>query len=291
MPESKYGKYIITELKTPAFSPEAIARYNTFGRRILWMDKNVVPGAFQLNCSWYLKKLDKGPGAHTHSVDEIIGFFGNDAANPYDLHGEVEIWLEGEKHTITQSAYVYIPAGMNHCPLILKRVDRPIFHFSTVTSGTYIVEGTKDNPKPAYDLSKHIVTELIQPEERIRLAPRYNQYAKRVLWIDKNVVPGAFNMNVSWYLKAGETIDDKPHTHKQDEIIGFFSNDADNPNDLGGEIEMWLGGEKHIITKSSLLFIPAGMVHCPLILRRVGRPIFHFTTVTHELYIKYEKEK
>jgi hypothetical protein len=52
---------------------------------------------------------------------------------------------------------------------------------------------------------------------------------------------------------------------------------------------MWLENEKHIITKSAMLFIPAGMVHCPLILRRVGRPIFHFTTVTHELYIKYEK--
>jgi hypothetical protein len=26
---------------------------------------------------------------------------------------------------------------MKHCPLILRRVDRPIFHFSTVTSGQY----------------------------------------------------------------------------------------------------------------------------------------------------------
>jgi hypothetical protein len=24
-----------------------------------------------------------------------------------------------------------------HCPLIIRRVDRPIFHFSVVTGGTY----------------------------------------------------------------------------------------------------------------------------------------------------------
>ena len=74
--------------------------------------------------------------------------------------------------------------------------------------------------------SKYVVTELKEPEERKKMAPVYNNYAKRILWMDKDVVPGAFNMNASWYLKASETIDDKPHTHDHDEIIGFFSNDA-----------------------------------------------------------------
>ena len=138
--------------------------------------------------------------------------------------------------------------------------------------------------------AKYIVTDLKVPEEKKKIAADYAKYAKRILWMDENVVEGAFHMNTAWYLKAAATLEDKPHVHEDDdEIIGFFGNDANTPNDLGGEIEMWIEDEKHIITKSAMLFVPAGMKHCPLILRRVDRPIFHFTTVPGKRYIKDEK--
>ena len=136
---------------------------------------------------------------------------------------------------------------------------------------------------------KYVVTDLIVPEEKKKIAGDYAKYAKRILWLDENVVEGAFHMNTAWYLKAAETLEDKPHVHDADEIIGFFSNDPENPYDLGGELEMWLEDEKHIITKSALLFVPAGMKHCPLILKRVDRPIFHFTVVPGGRYIKDEE--
>jgi hypothetical protein len=136
---------------------------------------------------------------------------------------------------------------------------------------------------------KYVVTELIIPEEKKKIAEAYSKYATRILWMDENVVEGGFHMNTAWYLKAAATLEDRPHAHENDEIIGFFGNDPDHPHDLGGEIEMWLEDEKHIITKSALLFVPAGMKHCPLILKRVDRPIFHFTTVPHGRYIKDEK--
>jgi mannose-6-phosphate isomerase-like protein (cupin superfamily) len=291
MPKSKYSQYVVTELKTPPFPAEAVARYNTFAKRILWVDKNVVPGAFQMNCSWYLKRLEKGPPAHTHDVDEIIGFFGNDFTRPYDLGGEVEIWLGDEKQIITKSALVFVPAGMTHCPLNLNRVDRPIFHFSVVTAGEYIIKEPRENKMPKSKYSQYVVTDLKMPEDKKRINNDYIKYASRILWMDQDVVPGAFNMNTAWYLKAAVTLDAKPHTHDNDEIIGFFGNDFTRPYDLGGEIEIWLEGEKQIITKSAMIFVPAGMVHCPLILRRVTRPIFHFTVVTAPRYIKNEKEK
>ena len=138
MAESKYGKYIVSDLKAP-FSKEYNEEYSKFAIRVLWMDDKVVDGAFQMNVSWYLKpQTGQTPlGAHTHEPNEILGFFGSDHEDPYDLGGEVELWLEDEKHIITRSSLVYIPSGMKHCPLILRRVDRPIFHFSVVTSGTW----------------------------------------------------------------------------------------------------------------------------------------------------------
>ena len=48
MMESKYGKYIVTEL-AQRFDAEFAARYAQWATRILWMDDKVVDGAFQMN--------------------------------------------------------------------------------------------------------------------------------------------------------------------------------------------------------------------------------------------------
>lgn len=135
--KSKYAKYIVTELKTD-MNPESVARYAKFATRILWMDEKVVPGSFQMNCSWYLRPPAKQMGeGHRHNVPEIIGFFGSDYQHPYDLGAEIEFWLEDEKFILTKTCMIFVPAGMKHCPLILKHVDRPVFHFTTVTAGKY----------------------------------------------------------------------------------------------------------------------------------------------------------
>ena len=135
---------------------------------------------------------------------------------------------------------------------------------------------------------KYVVTDLIVPEEKKKIAADYAKYATRILWMDENVVEGAFHMNTAWYMKEATTLEDKPHVHDDDEIIGFFGGDPANPHDLGGEIEIWLEDEKQTITKSALLFVPAGMKHCPLVLKRFDRPIFHFTIVPGGRYIKDE---
>jgi hypothetical protein len=141
---------------------------------------------------------------------------------------------------------------------------------------------------PASKYSKYVITDLQEPEEKKKIAAEYSKYATRILWMDKDVVPGAFHMNTSWYLHPKDTMENKPHTHDVDELIGFFGNDADNPHDLHGEIEMWLEDEKQIITKSALIFVPAGMKHCPLVIRRVDQPIFHFSIVPAGHYVKDE---
>jgi hypothetical protein len=139
------------------------------------------------------------------------------------------------------------------------------------------------------DTRRFIVTELKMPESKQRIAAQYSMYAKRILWMDEQVVAGAFHMNTAWYLRAAETLEDVPHVHDTDEIIGFFGGDPEDPWNLGGEVEIWLEDEKHLIDRSAMIFVPAGMRHCPLVLKRVDRPIFHFTTVTGHRYDKQEE--
>jgi mannose-6-phosphate isomerase-like protein (cupin superfamily) len=55
---------------------------------------------------------------------------GGDPDDPRSLNGEVELWIEDERHLLSKSCIVYIPAGVRHCPMNVLRADKPILHFS-----------------------------------------------------------------------------------------------------------------------------------------------------------------
>jgi mannose-6-phosphate isomerase-like protein (cupin superfamily) len=143
MAETKYGKYIVSALKQniveAPWSPPVTSVSKGKGGRLLFLDNEVVPGAFYLECVWIVphagasegKPRGVGTKPHTHDYDEVICFFGTNQDDYYDLGGEVELWLGDEKHIINKSSIVFIPAGLKHCPLTFLRVDRPIFHFTS----------------------------------------------------------------------------------------------------------------------------------------------------------------
>jgi len=76
---------------------------------------------------------------------------------------------------------------------------------------------------------------------------------------------------------GGKKFEDLPMIHDADEVFMLVGTDPNNPDDLGGELELWIGegkdAEKYTITESTLIFIPKGLVHMPLYFRRVDRPI------------------
>lgn len=152
-------------------------------------------------------------------------------------------------------------------------------------------------PKTKY--GKYIVSTLKQPTTEAPWSPPNLGGAGkgrggRVLYLDSDVVPGAYYMECVWVMPrptgtvpggaAGRRVGTEPHSHDYDEIIAFIGTDNNDPYDLGAEVELWLGDEKHIIKKSSLVFIPAGLKHCPLTFLKVDRPVFHFTTGPGKMY-------
>jgi len=122
--------------------------YQLFAKRILWIDGNEAPGAFQMNTAWYKHAQPRDPlfEEHVHSYDELIGFFGSDPEDPYNLHAVIELWLDGEMHRIDRTSMIFVPGGMKHNPLRLLEVDRPIFHFSVVNSPEYSGETAYNAP-------------------------------------------------------------------------------------------------------------------------------------------------
>ena len=142
MAERKYGKYIITKTKSdltlPDFRREALRAAPDVRTPMVYLDDDVLKGAFYVECVWFWKGTEKPEvEAHTHPFDEVITFFGSNPDDPQDLCGEVEIWLEDEQYLLTKSCLIFVPKGMKHCPLHIKRVDRPIFHFTAGPAAKY----------------------------------------------------------------------------------------------------------------------------------------------------------
>ena len=96
--------------------------------------------------------------------------------------------------------------------------------------------------------------------------------------MDDSLIKGAPLLEGSWLMPADfdKQVPIEPHSHDFDEILVQFGSDPKNPHDLGAEIEMWLGGEKQIITKSCIIYIPKGLMHGPARYNRMDRPVMHF---------------
>jgi hypothetical protein len=142
MAELKHKKLILTDLVVPNDVQEKASDYNKRATRILWMEDFIIQGSPNIILSWYWKAMDtEGTPSHTHDFDEVVGFLGNDPQNPGDLGGEVEFWLEDEKYLLSKSCLIYLPKGLRHCPLTVRRVDRPILFLAVSITNKYV----KDN--------------------------------------------------------------------------------------------------------------------------------------------------
>jgi len=141
MAEFRHGKYIFTEPKQNiprppwggSLSPET-------STRMMWLDSEMIKGAFYVECAWFwpTDKKDKGsPAPHKHDFSEVLGFFGTDRDNPKELGAEIELWIDGEKNLMNKSFIAFIPAGIVHCPLNILKIDRPVFHFATGQGTSY----------------------------------------------------------------------------------------------------------------------------------------------------------
>lgn len=144
--------------------------------------------------------------------------------------------------------------------------------------------GTADHSK----WGKYIVTEMPPPAkvdkagqaaEAATLGEKVQGMIKNMRSLNDTIVKGSYYTDVSWIMKANPG---KPwvteHSHPFGEILGFFGSDPAHPENLNAVIEFSIGGEKHVLTKSSLIFVPKNVKHCPLVIQKIDKPVLFFTT-------------
>ena len=141
----------------------------------------------------------------------------------------------------------------------------------------------------------NFVSEDFMPPFPPHLAKRLEDQEKAGKGIDRTmmfgindaIVKGSFFSGCEWVwgLKGGKPFEiEAAHHHDFDEIIGFIGSRRENPRDLNGEVEFWMEDERYLITRSTLVFIPKGVRHCPLIFRKVESPIFLYEAGNDTIY-------
>lgn len=81
-----------------------------------------------------------------------------------------------------------------------------------------------------------------------------------------------------------------PHAHDFDMYLTFIGLGTHGLDELGAEIELGLGEEQeqYIITTPTSVYIPKGLVHCPLNFKKVDRPLL---LIHSSLTSKYTKQE
>ncbi len=150
--------------------------------------------------------------------------------------------------------------------------------------------------KPGY--SRYVVTEDLMPpmpEVMVRAMEEQEKQGRildrtMLLGIMDSIVPGCslfVGCEILWGLPGGKPVEiEIPHTHDFDEVIGFVGTDREHPRELGGEIELLMGGEVLTLTKTCLIFVPKGVEHCPVTIKSVSTPIVMFEAANDPDYKK-----
>ena len=137
MAEKKHAKYFVysdkPNLVYPSYRPEPDPK---LFRKIVYLDADVVDETdFYSEAMWIVPGEAFNEGvthieAHTHTWGEFIGFYGYNYENIYDLGADIEFTIDGKTYNINESFASFIPAEIEHGPLIIKNVTQPIMHFT-----------------------------------------------------------------------------------------------------------------------------------------------------------------
>jgi hypothetical protein len=245
-----------------------------------------------------------GRDPHVHPYPEVQFYVGLDSANVNYLGAEVEVCLgkEQEAYSFAEPTVVVIPAGVPHGPVTTKRIYSPKgFGFYTAILAADSKPQWLNDSHPSVSKGKYaklvkplkpaIVTERgklnpnrftgMKPSpapEGFKLGPGNADhlawfYGKELEGLDVNMDWGFFSKPGLWHRGVGA------HTHPVDEVLVFAGINPADMNYLGAEVQIDLGKEheRHIIDKPSVVVVPAGTAHCPIITRWVDRPFAFFS--------------
>jgi hypothetical protein len=272
--------------------------------------ESAVPGAtFNVGFQVVTKPALADSEPHYHPDEEHLIFMGAkwpDVFSSWDA--EIALYMGPtldtmEKIVITAPTVVHVPRGYWHGPLEFVRVTKPVLFQAAIKSGRVetvrrvdtpdgeIFEYTAadDIPKlkhksvkwtvsndtgvPGAAIAEHICTIPREDTNHGPNVPSPQAYFRGHTYLETS------SIHVGWQVIAGALPMENAHFHQgADEYIFFMGADSMNIFDFDAEIEVQIGDgpdslETKIITKPTVLCLPAFTWHCPINFKRVTKPL------------------
>ncbi len=142
------------------------------------------------------------------------------------------------------------------------------------------------------NLEKYVRRNMKVPEE---IQQRHTEVKSPVLGLKSDQSFGDKDISLSWWPIAEPfEMVSETHAHDFDQFLIFVGGDMKNMPDLGGEVELTLGEEegkleKFVFATATTVFIPAGMLHCPLNFKKVNDP--NKPILFHDLFFSPEYKR
>ncbi|MDR1589881.1 MAG: hypothetical protein LBS51_06775 [Oscillospiraceae bacterium] len=250
---------------------------------------------------------------HFHPDDEHLIFMGAKWPNVFDSwNAEVWLYMgpaldKMEKIVINAPTIVQVPRGWWHGPLEFKRVTKPVLFQTAVKAGAvetirlvdtgkaHIYQFTSDaGGKGLPSLDYPSVPWTVLNEDTGALSEELRGHVCVIPREDTSHGPSVpspqayfrgetylktATVHMGWQVIAGELPMENAHFHQGiDEYIFFMGADPMNIFDFDAEIEVQIGDdpdslETKVITKPTVLCLPANTWHCPIMFKRITKPI------------------
>lgn len=91
-----------------------------------WGAKDIPESNLAIGFAYITKPDSLGGNTHSHPHDQWIFLIGGDSKNFLDFDADAEMFLGDRVRKINYASYFFIPKNTPHCPLVIKRVGKPL---------------------------------------------------------------------------------------------------------------------------------------------------------------------
>jgi hypothetical protein len=284
MAEIDYEKYLVRKPNYEAFGGVK----NRQSPTMTMMSNRQVPGCnYYIEPGWIYGIPEPNPSLHehVHEYDEIVMHWGGDYRRPQVLGGEIEFYVGGQPIIFNTTTFIYIPRGTPHGPVIWRKHDFPHMQMAMMIGTGSAGEAWDDSgisesknslpvKKKDFDYEQYAVRSPMREiagDVTGRTSPTMTYMSGVQVPGVKYYIEYGWTFGMPFSKSLGTSIPEMVHKD-YDEIMLFLGGDPQNPEDLGGVVEFYVGGQLLTFDTTSALFIPRGLRHGPLRYKKYQRP-------------------
>jgi hypothetical protein len=247
---------------------------------LVYLSSAQVPGVrYNIELGWVWGMPEPNPylSEQVRDHDEIILNIGGDCRDPEDLGADIDFLVGGQALSTGTTGAVFVPRGVRRGPLTYRSFRQPHVRISILlgTGERGAAPVLQAKPQSSIDYAKYLVRKPAY--EVIAGTPVKNRQGPASMTLmSHGLVPGC---NI--YVEGGWVWgmpDPNPHIfehgHDYEEIVVHFGADYAHPEELGAEIEFYVGRRPLKVDRTSAVYVPRGVSHGPLVWKRYSSPHF-----------------